>query len=199
MSAFLTLFFFLSLFVLTFLFARYDVANFILSTSDANPRILSHQPIVTFTEIHVSHTCLTGAIYLELPITETNPLRRISRLHKQAAELKKSLEPIISRYIMELVGLLPSTISQWIWNATAYKVSCSMSNLPGPTSQISIFQQQLKSFVFFVPPQGTIGLFLTIMSYNGLVTFGAAVDRTLIQQPERLLVHFREEIETLSK
>lgn len=53
--------------------------------------------------------------------------------------------------------------------------------------------------VFFVPPQGTIASFLTILSYNGGVQMGCLSDSRVIDRPREVLDLFQREFASLKK
>src|SRR4051794_11106525 len=66
---------------------------------------------------------------------------------------------------------MPMTHSRVVLVRTA-----STSNLPGPATELQLAGSPIDNFVFFVPPQRTIGHFITVLSYNGKVTFGMTSD-----------------------
>lgn len=70
-------------------------------------------------------------------------------------------------------------LSRLLFNATAWKSSVSYSNMPGPTVPMHLASAEVTDVTFFVPPQGNIAIFVTIMSYNGGFSVGAACDPRL--------------------
>jgi len=44
--------------------------------------------------------------------------------------------------------------------------------------------------MFWVPQNGTIGMGISILSYNGKVEFGLIVDKNLVSDPENVIKEF---------
>jgi hypothetical protein len=104
---------------------------------------------------------------------------------------------------------VPPPITRFIWPLLAFKTSLSFSNLPGPqwkfvldtppTKTGSNAGVPIQSLFFFVPPQNTIGLMVTISSYDGRVMFSASNDGRMSSPAEmdRLGELFAEELKAL--
>jgi hypothetical protein len=56
---------------------------------------------------------------------------------------------------------------------------------------------RLKEIVFWVPQSGTIGMGISIMSYDGGVQFGIVTDHNLVADPEPLAQRFTGQFEQL--
>jgi diacylglycerol O-acyltransferase / wax synthase len=138
-----------------------------------------------------------GAIYFSIPIDVETPLARFDTVQKQTQELLVSWEPLISYVLMSVFGLLPAFIHRPVWHLLAFKTTFSLSNLPGPTSALDYIDAKVEQILFFVPPQQTIGHFITIMSYNGTIGFGLATDSRLIQDPKKVVNFMNEEMDDL--
>jgi hypothetical protein len=52
--------------------------------------------------------------------------------------------------------------------------------------------------MFWVPQNGSIGMGLSILSYNGHVHFGLIADGKLVADPEPLVQHFAREVEKIT-
>jgi len=85
-----------------------------------------------------------------------------------------------------------------LWYGLAFKVTASMSNMPGPAQPLQLAGRPIEKLVFFVPPSRTIGHFLTILSYNGRVMFGLASDQKLVENPKEILQYFADELSALA-
>lgn len=70
---------------------------------------------------------------------------------------------------------------------------------PGPQHTVTLAGSEIGSMVFFVPPQGTIASFLTILSYNGGVQMGCLSDVRVIDRPREVLDLFQSEFAALKK
>lgn len=51
--------------------------------------------------------------------------------------------------------------------------------------------------MFWVPQSGSIGIGLSILSYDGSVRFGVIADRQCLAEPQALVDRFRPELEAL--
>lgn len=104
-----------------------------------------------------------GAFYFTLPTNESDRLSRLSMINKQSTELKNSPEPIFANLLIRLFGLLPPVVGRFLWYLLAFKVTLSISNVPGPTCPLAFDGCEIEQFQFFVGPQRTIGSFVCIM------------------------------------
>jgi diacylglycerol O-acyltransferase len=152
-----------------------------------------------------------GALYLALP-TEVSAAKPVSGTPAEAAAtlsavqsltkpLKASPEPLVAWAIMAAAGGLPRTISQVLWPMLAHKSSLSVSNVPGPMAPYSWAGVEIGRMSFFVPPQGTLGVFVTIMTYNGKCTVGISANAKLLSQAEVKLItgaYFDEALDALA-
>jgi len=140
-----------------------------------------------------------GTVYLKLPLHITDPMARLRVIQKQAAELIASPESIVSFAIMSIIGFLPPFLTRIIWFASAFKVSLSMSNLPGPAMPVRFAGGDVTTFMFFVPPVQTVGHFLCILSYNNSILCGVASDERLVEEPLDVVNAFHQEVEQLTR
>jgi len=140
-----------------------------------------------------------GACYLKMPLKIVDANERLTHVSHQTKQLTTSPEPYIAAFIMKMFGYLPRRILAPTWAALAFKTTMSLSNLPGPQFGIHFAGAELDNMVFFVPPTRTIGIFLTILSYNGFCTFGVAADERLIPEPMAMVTCFENEIDKLAQ
>ena len=85
-------------------------------------------------------------------------------------------------------------------NAIAYKTTVSMSNLPGPQFPLSFLECPVERMFFFVSPQGTVGLFVTIFTFDGKVAVSITSDSALLDADAARAITgkcFFEELEAL--
>eukprot|EP00455_Lapot_gusevi_P053217 TRINITY_DN825_c0_g1_i1.p1 TRINITY_DN825_c0_g1~~TRINITY_DN825_c0_g1_i1.p1 ORF type:complete len:477 (+),score=126.02 TRINITY_DN825_c0_g1_i1:88-1518(+) len=138
-----------------------------------------------------------GAVYFSLPLTIQHPIERLQQVSRQVSALKTSPEPLVAQFLCSLFGYLPACIARPLWHVLAYKVTVSMSNVPGPQEYLAFGGNPIQQFLFMVPAQRTLGHFVCIMSYNGGVTFGLNSDPRLLPDPQTLVTLFRQEIQLL--
>jgi len=99
-----------------------------------------------------------GVVYLRLPNQSNNnsnsneesqALLRLQQIKEITNTAYSSPMPYVAAGIMHVVGILPPFISNIIWSASAYKVTLSMSNLPGPQYALKFAGGDVGKFVFF--------------------------------------------------
>jgi hypothetical protein len=56
---------------------------------------------------------------------------------------------------------------------------------------------EMRDIMFWVPQSGTLGLGISILSYNEKVFFGLMADRRRIRKPNEVIRHFQPEFEKL--
>ena len=85
-------------------------------------------------------------------------------------------------------------------NAIAYKTTVSMSNIPGPQFPLAFLECPVERMFFFVSPQGTVGIFVTIFTFDGSVSVSISSDSTLLDSEEARAITgklFVEELQAL--
>jgi len=139
-------------------------------------------------------------VYLRLPVLgDMSPMGRVQEVSNRISEMKSSPEPMLSRGLVGTVGLLPTATSSQIWDVMAYKVSMSVSNVPGPPADIKVCGANPNGFSFWVPPVGTISTFVTIMSFGDSVTLSMALDNALFSEADSAYIgnKFSEALDAL--
>lgn len=131
-----------------------------------------------------------GLVFLELPVNEANPLKRLARVHDAMNELKSSKQALVALGLLSMVGLAPQAIQNALLNQFSKKATAVLTNVPGPQVPLYIAGCQMEKIMFWVPQNGTIGMGISILSYNGKVEFGLMVDKNLVPQPHEVIVKF---------
>lgn len=138
-----------------------------------------------------------GLVFLELPIGEANPLRRLERVAGNMRELKRSRQAVMSFGLLAALGLGPQAIQQPALEMLSRKATAVATNVPGPAQPLYLSGVRLKEMMFWVPQSGSIGMGISILSYDGDVHFGLIVDSKLVPNPDDVIRRFRPEFEKL--
>ena len=77
------------------------------------------------------------------------------------------------------------------------KASAVATNVPGPQQPLYMAGCTLREMMFWVPQTGSIGIGISILSYNGRVHFGLIADAKLIPDPDAVIRRFGGEFEKL--
>jgi hypothetical protein len=75
-----------------------------------------------------------------------------------------------------------------------------MSNMPGPQFPLTFLECPVERMFFFVSPQGTVGIFVTIFTFDGKVAVSISADSSLLDAEEAQSITgklFVDELEAL--
>jgi hypothetical protein len=144
-----------------------------------------------------------GAVYVRLPVAKEfdDRAQRVQAIYDEISKLKGSPEPLLAQGTMGLFGLLPTKLSNPIWNALSNKVSISVSNVPGPPNpDFTWCGAKPTGLSVFVPPVGTISTFCLITSFNDHITLSLAMDGSLFSTSDADFIAkvFDEELSLLT-
>jgi WS/DGAT/MGAT family acyltransferase len=138
-----------------------------------------------------------GLVFLKLPIFEGNPLARLQYVHEEMNELKKSKQAIVSFGLLSAIGMAPAKVQNMLLDQFSQKATTVLTNVPGPQVPLFISGAEVQKIMFWVPQNGTIGMGISILSYNGSVEFGLIVDKNLVSDPENVIEEFPNLFENL--
>ena len=77
------------------------------------------------------------------------------------------------------------------------KATAVLTNVPGPQQPLYLAGSKMKEIMFWVPQNGSVGLGISILSYNGKVFFGLISDYRLLPEPSAVISRFKAEFEKL--
>jgi len=139
-----------------------------------------------------------GLVFLDLPIGEPNPLRRLELVRASMKELKRSRQAALTFGLLAAVGMAPATVQRAALELFSRKATTVATNVPGPQMPLYLAGCKVRELMFWVPQNGSIGMGLSILSYNGHVHFGLIADGKLVADPEPLVQHFAREVEKIT-
>jgi len=125
-----------------------------------------------------------GVVYIPLPVGtrygDVSPGETLHILRQRTSSPALELEAFVAHLLQSAIGALPRPVGGLVWRLVANTVTVSMSNLPGPQFPLRWCGAPVRSMLFFVPPTGTLSLFVTIATWNGAVNIGMAMDAALL-------------------
>jgi diacylglycerol O-acyltransferase / wax synthase len=139
-----------------------------------------------------------GLVFLDLPIGESNPLRRLERVAENMRELKRSRQAALTFGLLAVVGMAPAAIQRMALELFSRKATAVATNVPGPQMPLYLVGSEVRELMFWVPQNGSVGMGLSILSYNGRVHFGLIVDGNRVADPEPIVQRFAPEFEKLA-
>ena len=138
-----------------------------------------------------------GLVFLELPVGEANPLRRLERVADCMNQLKNSRQAIVAYGLLAALGVAPPPLQELALEMFSRKASAVATNVPGPQQALYMAGCTLRDMMFWVPQTGSIGIGLSILSYRGQVHFGLISDARLIPDPDNGIRRFGAEFDKL--
>jgi len=138
-----------------------------------------------------------GLVFLELPVGEGNPIRRVERVAECMNGLKNSRQAIVSFGLLAALGMAPTALQGLALELFSRKATVVATNVPGPPQTLYMAGCALREMMFWVPQTGSMGVGISIFSYNGRVHFGLIADAKLIPDPDTVIQRFGSEFEKL--
>ncbi len=138
-----------------------------------------------------------GLVFLDLPVGEANPARRLERVAQCMRELKDSRQAIVAFGLLAALGMAPQSAQGLALELFSRKASAVATNVPGPQQPLYLAGCALREMMFWVPQTGSIGIGLSILSYDNRVHFGLVADARLVPDPDAAIAHFRKEFDAL--
>jgi WS/DGAT/MGAT family acyltransferase len=138
-----------------------------------------------------------GLVFLDLPVGEANPVRRLERVAECMRQLKNSRQAIVAYGLLAALGMAPAAVQELALDLFSRKATAVATNVPGPQQPLYLAGRKLREMMFWVPQTGSIGIGVSILSYDGEVHFGLIADARLIPDPQDVIRRFGEEFDKL--
>lgn len=138
-----------------------------------------------------------GLVFLDLPVGEPNPVRRLEHVAACMDRLKTSRQAIVAYGLLAALGVAPTGVQALALDLFSRKASAVATNVPGPQQPLYLAGKPVREMMFWVPQTGSIGIGLSILSYNGRVHFGLVADAKLVPDPGAVMRRFGPEFDKL--
>jgi len=138
-----------------------------------------------------------GLVYLPLPVGIENPLQRLLKVHEHMDEVKNSRQAVVAFGLLAALGMGPAALQKPMLDMMSRKASAVLTNVPGPRQPLYMAGTAVREMMFWVPQNGSIGMGISILSYNQQVYMGLITDRRLVPDPEAIVSRFRAEFDKL--
>ncbi len=138
-----------------------------------------------------------GLVFLDLPIAEANPLSRLYQVAEFMHELKQSKQAVMSLGLLAVLGMGPSGLQKPALELFSRKASTVLTNVPGPQETLYMAGAPIREMMFWVPQTGSVGMGISIISYEGQVFCGLITDNKLVPDPDQVMQNFHVEFDNL--
>ncbi|MEU4804771.1 wax ester/triacylglycerol synthase family O-acyltransferase [Actinosynnema sp. NPDC023587] len=121
-----------------------------------------------------------GAVLVNLPVADPDPLRRLATLRAQMDDLKRSRQATGADVLTSLGDFAaPSLLA--LGSRTAFRFPQQLlqtvtTNVPGPRVPLYLLGRELVAIHPYVPIAGTVRTSIGIFSYRDRITFGVTAD-----------------------
>ncbi|MBC8178697.1 MAG: wax ester/triacylglycerol synthase family O-acyltransferase [Desulfobacteraceae bacterium] len=136
-------------------------------------------------------------VFLALPVYLEDPILRLKEVKRRMDHLKKAPDAAMNFGLLSAMGLFPPGLAKNMAHLFGNKASAVLTNVPGPREPLYFAGRKINNIMFWVPRSGSVGLGISILSYDGKVTVGLAADEGLMPDPEVLLEGFEDEFNYL--
>ena len=136
-------------------------------------------------------------VLLTLPSGRGAPLSRLAETKRRMDIIKSSPEPAITFTLIQAIGWLGHRLNRPLVTFFSGKVAGVTTNVPGPRETRYLAGTRISGLLGWVPGSGQQALGTCIFTYAGTVRIGFKTDTSVIADPERILVAFHAEIDTL--
>ncbi len=138
-----------------------------------------------------------GLVFLDLPVGEANPVHRLALVSECMKSLKNSRQAIVAYGLLAALGMAPQPLQELALELFSRKATAVATNVPGPQQPLYLAGCAVDEMMFWVPQTGSIGIGLSIFSYNDRVHFGLIADAGLVPDPDAVIRHFPAEFDKL--
>jgi diacylglycerol O-acyltransferase len=113
--------------------------------------------------------------------------------------IKRGHEGPIAYGILGLIGRTPPLLERRLIDYFSAKGSMVLTNVPGPQHPLSLAGTPLGGVLVWAPCSGSVGMSVSVFSYDRKVSIGFLVDAGLVPEPQTLADGFRAEVLALAR
>jgi diacylglycerol O-acyltransferase len=121
-----------------------------------------------------------GLVGLELPVHEADPLQRLHTVRDGMTVLKRGFQGQLALALVRFAGLLPLALQRAVLGIFSRRCTVIVTNVIGPAEARSVDGVRMDELMLCVPQGMTVGVGVSIISYNDVVRIGFLVDNKLM-------------------
>lgn len=140
-----------------------------------------------------------GLTFLELPVREADPLERLQQAKQRMDAIKHSPEALVFLNVLALFGQTPKAVEDLASDLFASKSTLVLTNVIGPKQPLYIAGGMIEQMLFFVPHPVSLGIGVSLLSYNDTVVLGVIADVAVLADPAQISDHFAAEVTLLQQ
>jgi diacylglycerol O-acyltransferase len=142
-----------------------------------------------------------SSLFVHLPVSEPDPVRRYLVTAGETAELKEHGEARTGAELLELAGLAPPLLHSVLARSAMGRrlFNLTVTNVPGPQVPLYAFGARLQQVLPLVPLAADHALGIAVVSYCGSVFFGLSGDARAVPDLDVLRDAIEDSIRELRK
>jgi len=121
-----------------------------------------------------------GLVGLELPVHLADPLDRLHAVRDGMTGLKQGFQGQLALALVRFAGLLPHALQQLVLGIFSRRCTVIVTNVIGPAEPRCVDGVRMDELMLCVPQGMTVGVGVSIISYNDMVRIGFLVDNKLM-------------------
>jgi diacylglycerol O-acyltransferase / wax synthase len=138
-----------------------------------------------------------GLVALELPVHLADPLQRLHTVRDAMTVLKHGFQGQLALALTRGADLLPLYLHQLLLGIFSRRGTAVVTNVIGPAEARSIAGVRIDEMMLCEPQGMTLGVGVSIISYNGSVRVGFLVDNKLMADCTAVAASIRDDFEEL--
>jgi diacylglycerol O-acyltransferase len=125
-------------------------------------------------------------VMLRMPLGIDDRRARLAEVHERMQRIKNSDEALLTFGVQRGVSKAPDGIATAVTNFFANKAVGVLTNVPGPSQQMTLAGSPVDGVLGWAPCSGDQPLTVCLISYAGAVSAGFGTDRALVPDGDRL-------------
>jgi diacylglycerol O-acyltransferase / wax synthase len=139
-----------------------------------------------------------GLVFLDLPLSERAPSRRLTIVKERMDAIKRSPEAPVSYAVLQGMGLAPAEVESRAVALFSAKGTAVVTNVPGPREPRLLAGTTVRDLAIWAPASGSVGMSVSLFSYRGKVTVGLLADTAVLSDPHAVAERVASEIDALA-
>jgi hypothetical protein len=139
-----------------------------------------------------------GLVLLALPVGVSDAEERVAEARRRMLAIKRSRQGAVSYGILGAMGHAPAAVEALGVDLFSGKATMVLTNVPGPREPVYLAGVRLRGVLGWAPCSGSVGMSVSIFSYDGEVTVGFMVNGRLIDDAGELVAAFERAVDELA-
>jgi diacylglycerol O-acyltransferase len=140
-----------------------------------------------------------GLTFLDLPAGVAEPLERLTLAKQGMDTIKHSPEATVFMNLLALFGQTPKSVEEIALELFGSKATMVLTNVIGSKRPLYVAGSRIEQLLFFVPHPASLGVGISLLSYNDEVVLGVISDSEVLAEPARISDRFAGEVALLGE